>query len=144
MLVGNSPSDQPQRSDGGRQAGVADLSERQYACLVKAGEGLSSKEIGRQLGISPSTVDNHIHVAVTKLHARNRWHAAQLLHPNRTKDESVAQPDTSLLPPIGGRPNTTATRQRIIQILSVAATSLIAVTAACVFILGAIEVFELK
>ena len=59
---------------------IAGLSDRQLACLAHAGEGMSSKEIGRLLGISPSTVDNHIHVAVAKLHARNRRHAAQLLH----------------------------------------------------------------
>lgn len=48
----------------------ADLTERQYDCLLRAGEGMSSKEIGRVLGISPSTVDNHIHVAITKLNAK--------------------------------------------------------------------------
>lgn len=138
--MGNSFSDQS--PDGsGDHAAIAELSERQYACLVKAGEGMSSKEIGRLFGISPSTVDNHIHVAITKLHARNRWHAAQLLHPDRRKAETVAKGGSTRIPPIGGRPNTAPVRQRLTQILTIAATSLIALTAACVTILGAIEVF---
>lgn len=62
---------------------LSELTDRQLECLRLIGEGMSSKEIGRTLGISPSTVDNHIHTAVAKLHVRNRWQAAQLLHPER-------------------------------------------------------------
>lgn len=122
---------------------VADLSDRQYACLLRAGEGMSSKEIGRLLGISPSTVDNHIHVAVSKLHAKNRWHAAQLLHPNPTEDQLAAITRAALVPPIGGRLNTLSVRQRLTQMLTVAAMALIVLTSAYVLILGAIAVFGL-
>lgn len=122
--------------------GIADLSDRQHACLVRAGEGMSSKEIGRLLGIAPSTVDNHIHAAITKLHARNRWHAAQLLHPNRTKDELPDRPKAAVVPPVGGRLNTMSIRQRLTQMLTIAAMSLIALTAASVVVMGAIAVFE--
>lgn len=122
---------------------VAELSDRQYACLVRAGEGLSSKEIGRLLGISPSTVDNHIHAAMTKLHARNRWHAAQLLHPNPRKDELGVPPKGAVVPPIGGRLNNLPIRQRLTQVLTIAAMSLIALTSAYVVVLGAIAVFGL-
>lgn len=121
--------------------GAADLSDRQYACLVRAGEGMSSKQIGRLLGISPSTVDNHIHAAITKLHARNRWHAAQLLHPNPSKDDSAARGRAALIPPIGGRLNTLSARQRLTQMLTIAAIALIALTSAYVVVLGAIHVF---
>lgn len=120
----------------------ADLSERQYACLARAGEGMSSKEIGRLLGISPSTVDNHIHAAVTKLHARNRWHAAQLLHPERTKAGQVDSSDAALLPPIGGRPNTARVPRRLMQILTIAVMALIVLTAATTIVLGALAVFR--
>jgi DNA-binding CsgD family transcriptional regulator len=123
---------------------IADLSERQYDCVMRAGQGMSSKEIGRVLGISPSTVDNHIHVAITKLNAKNRWHAAQLLDPKRTKIELAPEPVARLIPPLGGRPNTVAAQWRLRQILAIAALSMIALTAAIVLILGAIEVFELR
>ena len=128
-------------SESGR---IADLSERQYACLVRAGEGMSSKEIGRVLGISPSTVDNHIHAAITKLNAKNRWHAAQLLDPNRTKIELAPESSFKLIPPLGGRPNKTLARWRLTQMLAIAALSMIALTAAIVLVLGAIEVFGLR
>ena len=121
----------------------ADLTERQYDCLLRAGEGMSSKEIGRVLGISPSTVDNHIHVAITKLNAKNRWHAAQLLDPNRTKNVVAPEPSHRLIPPLGGRPNTAASQWRLTQMAAIAVLSMIALTAAIVLILGAIEVFEL-
>lgn len=131
-------------AEGGESTRLADLSDRQYECLIRAGEGMSSKEIGRVLGISPSTVDNHIHVAITKLNARNRWHAAQLLHPDRTKTETQGEAAAPLVPPLGGRPNTTSVRRRLTQILTIAAMSLIALTAATVLVLGAIEVFDLN
>ena len=121
----------------------ADLTERQYDCLLRAGEGMSSKEIGRVLGISPSTVDNHIHVAITKLNAKNRWHAAQLLDPNRTKNVVAPEPSPRLIPPLGGRPNTAASQWRLTQMAAIAVLSMIALTAAIVLILGAIEVFDL-
>lgn len=129
--------------NGGEAVGISELSDRQYACLVHAGEGMSSKEIARLLGISPSTVDNHIHVAITKLHAKNRWHAAQLLHPHWRKTETSAPPTDGLIPPVGGRPNITPARRRLVHILTIAATALIVLTAAVVSILGAIEVFGL-
>jgi DNA-binding CsgD family transcriptional regulator len=131
-------------ADGeGASGRIADLSERQYDCLVRAGEGMSSKEIGRVLGISPSTVDNHIHVAITKLNAKNRWHAAQLIGPIRTKIELTPEPSFKLIPPLGGRSNRTPARWRMTQMLAIAALSMIALTAAIVLIMGAIEVFGL-
>lgn len=138
--MGTAENDEAQGARDG-SPGAAELSERQYACLIRAGEGMSSKEIGRVLGISPSTVDNHIHVAITKLNARNRWHAAQLLRPIRREEEPPVRALAPLVPPIGGRPNTAPPRRRLTQIMAIAATSLIALTSACVLILGAIEVF---
>lgn len=120
----------------------ADLSDRQRACLILAGKGLSSKEIGRELGISPSTVDNHIHVAVAKLHARNRWHAAKLLDPDRTLISEKPETRAGILPPLGGRLNLLTGRQRATQIVAVAALALIVLTALYATILGAITVFS--
>lgn len=124
---------------------AAGLSERQRACVMHAGEGLSSKEIGRLLGIAPSTVDNHIHAAIGKLNARNRWHAAQLMHPKRMEAAPPQAPaPNSLVPPVGGRPNIASSRQRLAHIATIAVASLISLSAACVFILGAIHIFDLR
>jgi DNA-binding CsgD family transcriptional regulator len=140
--VGDSVEDQAP-GKGGQGNGTADLSERQYACLVHAGEGMSSKQIGRLLGISPSTVDNHIHVAMTKLQARNRWHAAQLLGPLRQQNGSDHANGAALIPPLGGKPNTSSAFRRLRHIIVITTISIIALTASTVLILGAIDVFQL-
>lgn len=105
---------------------------------------MSSKEIGRQLGISPSTVDNHIHAAITKLNARNRWHAAQLIHPIPSKSPVEPQHKPPLVPPLGGRLNNQTVRQRLAQVLTIAALALIVLTSASVIVMGAVNVFDLN
>lgn len=140
MMEGKSTSEQLS-SGGGDRAGIAELSERQYACLMHAGEGMSSKEIGRLLGISPSTVDNHIHVAVTKLHARNRWHAAQLLNPVWQQNGPKSEPHDGWIPPLGGVTNISNSRRRLLQILAIAVISIIVLTSLVVSIMGGAAVF---
>ncbi|WP_239002711.1 LuxR C-terminal-related transcriptional regulator [Rhodovastum atsumiense] len=51
--------------------------ERQVMSLVE--QGLSNKEIARELGIGPATVKNHIHRILRKLRARGRGEAAARL-----------------------------------------------------------------
>ena len=51
------------------------LSPRQAHCLALAREGKSSSKIGRELGISPKTVDQHIELARVKLQASTRVQA---------------------------------------------------------------------
>lgn len=51
------------------------LSPRQLDCLALAREGKNSSEIGRSLGISPRTVDQHIEAARAKLRVRTRLQA---------------------------------------------------------------------
>lgn len=48
--------------------------EREIGGLL--GEGLSNKEIACRLGIEVSTVKNHVHRILGKLHATRRWEAA--------------------------------------------------------------------
>lgn len=122
-------------------AASAGLSERQIACLRHVAAGLSSKKIGRALGISPSTVDNHIHVAVSKLHAKNRWHAAQLISPISSENTLKPGRKAGMLPPLGGRLNSLSVRQRVTQMLTIATIGLIVLTAAYAVILGAMVVF---
>ena len=52
------------------------LSGREQEVLKLVTEGLSNKEIAQSLGISPSTVKNHLRNIMEKLHVRNRVEAA--------------------------------------------------------------------
>ncbi len=54
----------------GRSGGELTQREREIASLV--GQGLSNKEIGRQLGIAVATAKTHIHHILEKLHLRRR------------------------------------------------------------------------
>jgi DNA-binding CsgD family transcriptional regulator len=55
------------------------LTGRERDCLRLVLEQLSSKEIGRKLGISPTSVDTHVRRAREKLGVDDRYAAAQLL-----------------------------------------------------------------
>ncbi|MBT0666927.1 helix-turn-helix transcriptional regulator [Novosphingobium profundi] len=64
------------------------LSNRQIECLRLVMDGKSSKEIARELEIAPSTVDNHIKLALARLNCETRRQAAHLI-----ESESAFQPD---------------------------------------------------
>lgn len=55
------------------------LNAGERRCLELVAAGMVSKQIGRELGLSPHTVDDRVRTAVRKLNARNRLHAAQIL-----------------------------------------------------------------
>ena len=55
------------------------LTARERDCLRLVLDQLSSKEIGRTLGISPTSVDTHVRRAREKLGVDDRYAAAQLL-----------------------------------------------------------------
>jgi DNA-binding CsgD family transcriptional regulator len=55
---------------------IARLTPREKQCLGWAAHGRTSKEIGENLGLTPSTVNFFIEAAVGKLAALNRAHAA--------------------------------------------------------------------
>jgi DNA-binding CsgD family transcriptional regulator len=60
-------------------AAILRLTKRQKDCLRLVAQGYTSKEIGRALDLSPSTVDNHILAAVQSMSATSRGKAARSL-----------------------------------------------------------------
>ena len=54
------------------------LTERERASLRLAEEGLSNKEIGRRLSLSPGTVRNYLSEAAAKVGAHNRVEAGRI------------------------------------------------------------------
>lgn len=79
------------------------LSERQRQCLALVGEGFTSKQIARELALSPSTVDNHLRAALERLGLNSRTDAARALRSaRREQDESpgpAADADEAVVPP---------------------------------------------
>ena len=55
-----------------------DLSERELEVLALLVEGLSNREIGERLTISPATVKHHVSACMSKLEVSNRGQAAVL------------------------------------------------------------------
>lgn len=58
---------------------VDSLTQRQRECLRLVARDRDAKEIGRQLGISPQTVNNHVKAAMATLGVNSRFVAARLL-----------------------------------------------------------------
>lgn len=136
------------------------LSERQRQCLELVGRGLSSKEIARELGVSPSTVDNHIQYALTKLGLATRKDAVRLMV--QMTSAHVEAADVYLggnpqlpsagqarrrrwldLPPIGGVPNEGSASTRVTQLISIALLTVMLLIAAIISIAGAVRIAQL-
>ncbi len=54
--------------------------------MMLVAAGYTSKQIARELGISPSTVDNHVHAVVERLGAINRIDAARIISEATPRD----------------------------------------------------------
>jgi DNA-binding NarL/FixJ family response regulator len=61
----------------GRHSGEAGLSQREMEVLKLVADGLTDREIGDSLGISPRTVGRHVGSLLDKLEVRNRAEAAR-------------------------------------------------------------------
>jgi DNA-binding CsgD family transcriptional regulator len=66
----------PNQGTAGRLGDL--LTPKQRECLMRSAYG-NSKKIGRELGISPRTVDTHLRLAISTLGAIDRKHAFELL-----------------------------------------------------------------
>jgi len=64
---------------GQRMPEAAALTPRQLSCLRAVAKGMSDKEIGRELGLSPATAHYHIENAKRALRARTRAEAVSIL-----------------------------------------------------------------
>jgi DNA-binding CsgD family transcriptional regulator len=151
---------------------IARLTDRQKDCLRLVGQGFTSKEIGRLLDLSPSTVDNHITTAVQALEATNRGEAARHLGgfetgselrqklPRQSGDLADAPKDAMLsteagadgwnpqghqlftLPPVGGKPNDLDGTSRTLRILQVAVLAAATAIALTILIAGLFRTFS--
>ena len=143
-------------------ARIARLTARQRDCLRLVAEGYTSKEIGRKLGISYSTVDNHLAAAVQLLelpgraeaarrHAEHeREHGQKLTRQPKPLADAAGRMDVrsqvaasgppswlaALLPPIGGHQNDLPSSQRVYAIARIALFSTLAFVA-CVIVIRA-------
>lgn len=72
------------------------ISHRQIECLELAAKGFTSKEIARELGLSPSTIDNHIASAIDRLGAKNRTDAVERLNAFHAR-VGEAEPEASVM-----------------------------------------------
>lgn len=139
------------------------LTGRQLDCMLLVKQGLSSKHIARELGISHRTVDQHIAAALETLGAHSRIAAISelyrleaeeqtaverpfMLHENRPAGEnhvfgSKAQPRLrAILPPFGGAVYAASRSQRI---ACIARITILCIMLTSAFILAVMAVSEL-
>lgn len=70
---------EPVSSIGSETGPLGGLSARQRQCLDLVAKGLSSAEVGRRLGVSSRTVDEHVAHACDILGVRTRVQAVVIL-----------------------------------------------------------------
>jgi DNA-binding CsgD family transcriptional regulator len=149
-------------------ATIQRLTERQKDCLRLVAQGYTSKEIGRALDLSPSTVDNHILTAVQSMSAHSRGAAARSLtglearqklpRESRALAESAQSGLLSVsaeapvltirdrkiwtLPPIGGQKNELDSAERLLRIVQVAVVGFGTVMSLTLLIAGVFKIFS--
>jgi DNA-binding CsgD family transcriptional regulator len=85
-------------TDEDRALLLARLTPGERECLVLVGRGLVSKEIARDLGVSPHTVDARLRAAAAKLGTRSRFVAAAMLAETAEKQgKAPAGTDNNLI-----------------------------------------------
>lgn len=84
-----------------------DLTRREIQCVRLAGKAYSNKEIAAELKLSPSTVNNHLSAAYSKLGTSNRRVAAALVardYPEDSRFQTIPMATTQRSDPEVGRP----------------------------------------
>ncbi|MET3723459.1 helix-turn-helix domain-containing protein [Sphingomonas trueperi] len=74
----------------------APLTKRQVECLGWVYRGYETKEIARELGLSPETVDMHIKNATQRLGVPSRKVAARLIHGGTNIPQSLVPPSPGI------------------------------------------------
>lgn len=140
------------------------LKGRQLDCMLLVKDGLSSKQIARELGISPRTVDQHIGAALENLGVSSRMAAIAEMYrldqveklskkerPAAANDDAVgiAEPEVespqeglrshAILPPLGGVRNSASRADRIGWMVRIAIFCIMLTSIAILAILGVLE-----
>lgn len=148
------------------------LSERQKQCLELVAKGHTSKEIGRILGLSPSTVDNHLSIVLERLGVESRVAAAKLfissnqiikfsdipvaddqnrhranfIAPNYGQDNANHRghlmKSLFSIPPVGGQDNRLSQRRRYYHVIQIMLLALVAFSAVTITIAGIVHLFS--
>lgn len=148
------------------------LSERQKQCLELVAKGNTSKQIGRILNLSPSTVDNHLNTAVERLGVGSRVMAAKLFvtqnqdirfaHLERTggiqqqlggtevfdigsetnREKRELFTSAFSIPPVGGKVNRLSQRRRYYHVIQIMLLALMAFSAVTITIAGIVHLFS--
>lgn len=142
------------------------LTDSQKACLRRVGRGMTSKEIARELELTPSTVDTYVTHAIGRLGATNRRDAARLLARSERSEEFGSQPAAVAsgpsaailsssqgrssaaprryfgLPPIGGETNELDWQERQFAIFKIGAFGIIVLVGITLVSAGLLWVFE--
>ena len=153
-------------SDVAGMAGAAGarLTARQQDCIALVAQGRSSKEIARTLGISPSTVDNHVASAMHLLGFSSRagiakWYleyrdsvvaadTGQPVSVGRGALDALESSDSKsyfsvAIPTIGGIRNSLPLKERLSAIVQVMIVATMVTSAAAAFVLGLIFFLKL-
>lgn len=142
---------------------VSQLSERQKTCLRLVARGMSSKEIAKETGLSPRSVDTYITDAIALLGATNRRDAARALLEQEASQQLRSQPEPIvhgatvaderlraglgglrrlLVPiPVGGRLHDLNAAQKLLLALRVGITGVVILLAIITVFIGLLTVF---
>ena len=138
------------------------LSEGQKNCLRLVAKGMSSKEIAKETGLTPQTVDTYVKASIARLGATNRREAARALvaWEEASAPASYSIPDSVRsdadtpdehpgawsrwlgLPPIGGRVNDLSWAQKTVQALQVAIVAAATMIALALAMAGVLKTFS--
>ncbi|QAY79049.1 helix-turn-helix transcriptional regulator [Sphingosinicella sp. BN140058] len=138
------------------------LSEGQKNCLRLVAKGMSSKEIAKETGLTPQTVDTYVKASISRLGAANRREAARALvaWEQGGAGEPVPAVEAELvsnageqssaeswsrwlgLPPLGGRENNLSWTQKTVQALQVAIVAAATLIAIALAMAGMLKTFS--